>query len=252
MPDANENVPDLGLVVTTRTGRIRVEEHGDRFVVTAGGHVGPLLVREDLRRAEDFGRRRTAGWWYVVDTTDVVLPNPLNVRYLRRIRALPGLAGYVVIAPNPALRMVARLLEPISRPDAIVASRREADAFIDAVQAGRRPMFVFDGDCGFCTRWARWLGERTGPGIDFVSLRDSDDRRTGLTTQDIKSASVLIDEAGRHHWGSDGFAQAFRRSPGPWAALGTLGLLPGPRALAQMLYRLVARNRHRLPGPPDA
>ena len=116
----------------TRTGRIQVEERdGDRmFLVIAAGHVGPTLVRFDLDRAATFGRRHPEGWWYVVDTTGVLVPNPLNVVYLRRIRRLPQLQGFVVVAPRRALRLVARVLAPVSRPDAVVASLPEAVALV--------------------------------------------------------------------------------------------------------------------------
>lgn len=115
-----------------------------------------------------------------------------------------------------------------------------------------RPAFVYDGDCGFCEKWARWLADRTDPDIDFIPMTDgAGGDVAGVTPEDIKTASVFVDEAGTRHSGADGFAQVLRRSDGAWAILGTVGTLPVARELARASYGLVARNRHRLPGPPD-
>jgi predicted DCC family thiol-disulfide oxidoreductase YuxK len=37
-----------------------------------------------------------------------------------------------------------------------------------------------------------------------------------------------------------------------WAALGTIGDLPGIRSVAAGTYRVIAKNRHRLPGSTAA
>jgi predicted DCC family thiol-disulfide oxidoreductase YuxK len=38
----------------------------------------------------------------------------------------------------------------------------------------------------------------------------------------------------------------------PWSFISSFGLLPGMSIIAEPVYRLIARNRHRLPGSTDA
>lgn len=240
-----------GEELRTRTGSLRVEHEGERFTVTAAGHVGPRLVRWDLERAAAFGVEHPRGWWYVVDTSGVRLPNPLNLAYLRRIRRLPNLRGYVVVAPAAPLRLVARGLGAVSRPDAVVRSRAAADRFI--ASRGERealPLFLFDGDCGFCRRWSAWLARRTGDRVSYRAYQSvADLADLGVSPELVQRASCLVDEEGAPHIGAAGFAEAFKRSGGLWPVAGYVLTIPGVRALAVAVYEAVARNRHRLPAP---
>src|SRR5439155_6345326 len=98
------------------------------FWVEPRGYVGPSHLREVLARAAEFGARHPGGWDYVVDTSRVTIVNPLNPIWLRRIKRLPNLRRYVVIAPSRFARFMMRLSSWIVRPDRIVASRDELDA----------------------------------------------------------------------------------------------------------------------------
>jgi hypothetical protein len=97
--------------------------------VHARGYVGPTLIRQDLDHAAAFGRSHPEGWWYVVDPTDVV-PNPINVVYLKAISRLPNVRGYLVVARRRPMRTVARVLARLGGPDRIFASEAEALAHV--------------------------------------------------------------------------------------------------------------------------
>ncbi len=107
-------------------GRLEFEASEDppRFLVRAFGYVGPSLLKADLAAAAEFGRAHPGGWTYVVDTTHVRFANPLNPIWLRRIRRLPNLQRYLVIAPNPMVRALIFLGRWIVRPDSVVKSAR--------------------------------------------------------------------------------------------------------------------------------
>lgn len=114
----------------------------------------------------------------------------------------------------------------------------------------RSPIFVFDGDCGFCRRWAAWL---QGRGLDHVRFAPfhalAPGERAGITAEDLETASYFIDGSGATHRGSDGFIEALQGAQGAWRVAGFVSGLPGARQVARGLYALVARNRHRLPAP---
>jgi predicted DCC family thiol-disulfide oxidoreductase YuxK len=108
-------------------------------------------------------------------------------------------------------------------------------------------MLVYDGDCGFCTRCARWLGAHAAQ-LDVVSWQTVDLGAIGLTEDEVRQAAYWVD-------GSvvEGAERAISRSlvacGGGYALLGRVLLLPGVRRVAAVGYRFVARHRGRLPGP---
>jgi predicted DCC family thiol-disulfide oxidoreductase YuxK len=110
---------------------------------------------------------------------------------------------------------------------------------------------VFDGECGFCTRVAG-LAARVSPGTTVVAWQLADLDELGILAPDAAYALQYVGRGSRGS-GSDGVALLLVDSGRPVAALGgRLLLLPGIRPLAQAGYRVVAANRHRLPGGTPA
>jgi predicted DCC family thiol-disulfide oxidoreductase YuxK len=114
-------------------------------------------------------------------------------------------------------------------------------------------VLVFDGDCGFCTRSARWGERRLPPGTAVVAWQALPDLSTyGLTERDVRTAAYWIDADGRPHRGHRGVAHTLIAIGGAWSVLGRVMLIPPFSWLAAGVYRLVARYRYRLPGATDA
>lgn len=114
------------------------------------------------------------------------------------------------------------------------------------------PFFLFDGDCGFCRKWAHWLQARLPADVTFVAYQDLEDISSyGLNKDDVETASYWIDRDGTPHRGARSFACALREGRGPWAVLGVLLDAPVIGAAADRAYPIIARNRHRLPAPEE-
>lgn len=114
------------------------------------------------------------------------------------------------------------------------------------------PFFVFDGDCGFCRKWARWLQRKMPADSIFVPYQEIEDLNAhGLDVDGVKTASYWIDPAGKPHRGADSFAGALHLANLPWRGLGAVLRAPGIRSIARSAYAVIARNRHRLPAPAD-
>lgn len=114
------------------------------------------------------------------------------------------------------------------------------------------PVFLFDGECGFCRKWASWLQRRLPAHTRFVPFQQIDDLSAyGLSARDLTSASYWISDDGVPHRGARSFAHALKTGPLPWSALGMALSAPPIGPLADRLYRVIARNRHRLPAPDD-
>lgn len=121
-----------------------------------------------------------------------------------------------------------------------------------AGHAERRPVLVFDGDCAFCTSCARLL-ERIGPQADVVAWQVADLDELGMTAAQAAEAVRWVAADGTIRSGHEALAAALGAAPGSaWRTVGRALLLPGVSPLAAASYRLVARNRHRLPGGTPA
>ncbi|MFE9577327.1 thiol-disulfide oxidoreductase DCC family protein [Nocardia sp. NPDC006044] len=115
-----------------------------------------------------------------------------------------------------------------------------------------RPLVIFDGDCAFCTSSVDFIRDRIRPDIDFAPWQRLDLVALGLTRHQVEKAVQWIDGAGSRASGARAFALLLRRASRPWRAVGALMLIPPINWLAAALYRLIADNRHRLPGGTPA
>lgn len=111
---------------------------------------------------------------------------------------------------------------------------------------------VYDGDCAFCTRCVEWLRPLHLARPRVVAWQHADLAALGLSREqcelELQWVTADRDRAG----GADAVRQLLLASGGLWAALGVvLGVAP-LRQLANAVYRVVAANRHRLPGGTPA
>lgn len=116
-------------------------------------------------------------------------------------------------------------------------------------------ILVFDGDCGFCTRAARWVERRWPAGaaraVPSQRFSDAELRDLGLTRSDV-AEQVWWVEPGAPLGGAGAVARALRTTSGGWRLVGRAMELPPLAPLGPPIYRFVARNRHLLPGSTEA
>ena len=112
-------------------------------------------------------------------------------------------------------------------------------------------MLIYDGDCGFCTQMARWLGGHLPERFVVTPWQGLDLAAFGLTEQDVSTAAYWVDEDGAHR-GSTGIARCLVAMGKPWSIAGCAMAVPPLSWLARGVYRLIANNRYRLPGSTDA
>lgn len=110
-------------------------------------------------------------------------------------------------------------------------------------------MLIYDGDCAFCTRSARWAERRLPAGTRVVAWQQIDDLSAlGLTVADVTTAAYWVDPDGRSHGGERAVSAGLVAMGGGWAILGRVVGAPPAVWLAGPVYRLVARYRHQMPG----
>lgn len=113
-------------------------------------------------------------------------------------------------------------------------------------------MLVFDGDCGFCTSTARWAQRHLPEGTPVEPWQRLDLDEMGLRLSDVSTAAYWRDESGAMHRGHRAAGQVLFAFGGAWRVLGWLCLVPPTSWFAAILYRVIARYRHRMPGGTPA
>jgi predicted DCC family thiol-disulfide oxidoreductase YuxK len=125
----------------------------------------------------------------------------------------------------------------------------------------KRPVLVYDGDCGICTKAARLISGKTERGderrwripadADVVAFQFADLGALG-TTAERAEYEVLWVEDGRVYGGAQAVARLLVNAGGLWRPLGLIACVPPVRWIAHGVYRLIADNRYRLPGGTPA
>jgi predicted DCC family thiol-disulfide oxidoreductase YuxK len=110
-----------------------------------------------------------------------------------------------------------------------------------------RPVLLFDGDCAFCTSSVRVL-QRIGPVAEIVAWQRTDLAELGVSEEKAAAALRWVEVDGALRSGHEAVAAALLSAGRAWRIAGRILLLPGISWAAARTYRLVADNRHRLPG----
>jgi predicted DCC family thiol-disulfide oxidoreductase YuxK len=113
------------------------------------------------------------------------------------------------------------------------------------------PVFLYDGDCSFCTTCAHFIERRIRTEADVLPWQHTDLDALGLT-QEAAEAAVMWIEPGLVRAGPDAIAVLLRRAQWYWRPPGWALSLKPVSWIAWPIYRLVSRNRHRLPGGTPA
>ncbi|MET9607263.1 DUF393 domain-containing protein [Streptomyces sp. NPDC006512] len=113
-----------------------------------------------------------------------------------------------------------------------------------------RPILLYDGDCGFCTRAVDTAVRLLDPDATVTPWQFADIEALGVTAERADREVLWIEPGkGVVYGGSDAVAhllQRDRRRPVRFA--GRAMARPPVSWAARLVYRAVAVNRHRLPG----
>lgn len=107
--------------------------------------------------------------------------------------------------------------------------------------------FLYDGDCAFCTQSAQFLEKHVRNNAQVTPWQWADLDALGVT-QDEAEAAVIWIEPDFKRAGPDAIAVLLRRAQWYWKPIGWVLSLKPVSWLAWPVYRLISRNRHKLPG----
>jgi predicted DCC family thiol-disulfide oxidoreductase YuxK len=112
-------------------------------------------------------------------------------------------------------------------------------------------VFLYDGDCGFCSSCARFLTRYVQTPAEILPWQLADLVALGVTREQCAAAVQWIDDD-RVESGPVAIAALLRTATGrsgfAWRAVGRRLGAPSLTVVAWPVYRLIARYRHRLPG----
>jgi predicted DCC family thiol-disulfide oxidoreductase YuxK len=111
-----------------------------------------------------------------------------------------------------------------------------------------RPVFLFDGDCAFCSTCARFIERRIPTRADVRAWQVADLDALGVMQEEAEAAVQWIAPDGGVRAGPEAIARLLADAGSFWRPLGWVLDLPPVRWVAWPVYRLISRNRHRLPG----
>ena len=113
---------------------------------------------------------------------------------------------------------------------------------------GTRALLIFDGDCGFCSRCARFAARRMPTTAEVKPWQRVDLAAYAVSTEQAQYEVVWVGVDGRIDGGAQAIARLLLDCGGLWRVPALLLRVPPLRWIAHGLYRLVAHNRYRLPG----
>jgi predicted DCC family thiol-disulfide oxidoreductase YuxK len=115
-----------------------------------------------------------------------------------------------------------------------------------------RPVLLFDGDCAFCTTCVHLVERWIEPDADVVAWQFADLAVLGVSEEQAADALQWVEPDGTVLSGHRAVAAMLIGSGPIWRISGRILLLPGISWAAAQAYRLIANNRHRLPGGTPA
>ena len=112
-------------------------------------------------------------------------------------------------------------------------------------------VFLYDGDCRFCTTSVDWLQRHATSPARVVAWQHVDLAPLGLSAEECAEAVQWVDD-GHRSAGPDAIAAYLKTSTQSWRTAGRVLTAPVTRQVAWPVYRWIARHRGRLPGGTPA
>lgn len=108
-------------------------------------------------------------------------------------------------------------------------------------------VFLYDGDCGFCTTSAHWLERHAASTSRVEAWQHADLASLGLSREDCAEAVQWVED-GHRAVGPDAVAAYLQTGSHSWQTAGRVLTKPVSKRVTWPVYQWVARRRTQLPG----
>jgi predicted DCC family thiol-disulfide oxidoreductase YuxK len=107
----------------------------------------------------------------------------------------------------------------------------------------RRPLLIYDGDCGFCGYWARYWQALSGDRVDYRPYQEVASEHPQITTAEFRRAVQYIAADGARSCAAEASFLTLSHAPGKGIWLLLYRRLPGFARLSEAVYALIAAHR---------
>lgn len=111
---------------------------------------------------------------------------------------------------------------------------------------------LYDGDCGFCTTSAAFIDRWIPTTAHVIAYQHTDLAPLGVTAAQAQEKLQWVADDGTVSSGHAAVGRLLVNAGGLWSLPGRIVLVPPFSWLGAVGYRLIAKNRHRLPGGTPA
>ena len=111
-----------------------------------------------------------------------------------------------------------------------------------------RALLIFESDCGFCNRCVRFAARRLPSRAQYQPWQRTDLAALGITRERARYEVLWVAPDGKVAGGAQAIAKLLLDCGGLFTVPGALLRIPPMRWIAHGVYRVIARNRHLLPG----
>ena len=121
-----------------------------------------------------------------------------------------------------------------------------------AMEQIKRPLFLFDGDCGVCQNGTDKIREKVRPPVDICSYQSINLDEYEVSESDVLEGPVLVRTDGTHVVGPLAMAEMLASARAPYKFIGRFLMAPGVSNILRAVGPSMYRNRSYLPGANDS
>lgn len=113
----------------------------------------------------------------------------------------------------------------------------------DTTQQTGKPLFVYDGDCGFCRTWVARFRARTGDQVEYAPYQEVASQFPHIPVERFVEAAHLIEASGETTFGAEAIFRTMRYAPRRGWMLWGYQHIPVAAPVSELGYRFVAGHR---------
>jgi len=106
-----------------------------------------------------------------------------------------------------------------------------------------RPLFIYDGECGFCTMWVSYWQRLTGERVHYAPFQEAADQYPEILLSEFERAAQFVDRDGNVSSGAEAVFRVLAEVPGKRQWIRLYERFPFFARLCEGVYRIISNRR---------